>query len=220
VHVGVDVSGEGFHLVGLRRSDDALVVAVARLVPRAELPDLVALCSAADVVAIDAPDRTSSAVHADDPAYRDRYPHRRWGRCCDIASLEDRAPTVAWSTPTEVDPSSWMGAGIELWDALRAARPRPELREVYPHASFTVLNGARPPSKTTIAGLRARIGILRRCGVALPDTAGLWAHDGLDATVAALVAALPEDELRPLGDQHCPRWDGTVLWRPRLPDER
>ena len=66
------------------------------------------------------------------------------------------------------------------------------------------------PAKSTPAGLRRRVELLRAAGVA-EVTLPLWGHDGLDACAAALVAASAQPRVLTCGH------DGSSIWLPSLP---
>lgn len=83
----------------------------------------------------------------------------------------------------------------------------PAALEVYPHASFSALLGGTPPSKTSRAGLRARVVTLREAGVSWDE---YFDHDSLDALAAALTAwRFVQGRATPVGDDR----DGYI-WLP------
>ena len=102
------------------------------------------------------------------------------------AHVRGQTPAT-WVTPTERPSTGWMATGLALYEALRDARP--ELLEVYPYAGFRALAGGAPLlPKQTAEGARVRIGLLASAGVSA-EHLPMWSHDGLDALLAAVVAA-------------------------------
>jgi Protein of unknown function (DUF429) len=79
----------------------------------------------------------------------------------------------------------WMQVGFGLYAALAANGHAPI--EVFPYAGFRLLSPTKLPKKTTRAGIVERVVRLEAQGIAAPWM-GLWSHDALDATLAALVA--------------------------------
>jgi predicted nuclease with RNAse H fold len=78
-----------------------------------------------------------------------------------------------------------MATGFRVFEAFRSVGVGPV--EVYPHACFQTLRGARLPSKRSAAGIRARVDALGSRGIR-DASLEMWSHDGLDAIVAAVVA--------------------------------
>lgn len=82
---------------------------------------------------------------------------------------------------------------FRLYGVLGIGRSQANLIEIYPGAAWRILNSRQwPPKKTTICGIRVRLGLLIRYGLTFPalrpDT--LPTHDELDAAVAAYIAYL------------------------------
>jgi predicted nuclease with RNAse H fold len=143
------------------------------------------------VVAVDAPQGWKRAPRG-----------TRRSRACDHELL--RRGLSVYQVPSKVDVESgaanlpeWMGAGFELFRALRrrgfesppdgsipGALGQPAaVIEVYPYAAFATLLGQRPRAKTERLGLAARVRALRQAGVEWDD---FFDHDSLDALAAAL----------------------------------
>lgn len=202
---GVDVGGDRLHTVvldGRRRVADAFVA------DPDEVETLVERLVAAGVrrAGVDAPDAASAAAHAAESGLTPKF---RTARCGEIALGRQRGIWVSWATPTAPPFARWMDAGFAAHAALRSGGV--ETVEVYPHAAFRVLaGGGRPPSKTTPAGLRARVGLLERAGVRGEHLA-MWSHDALDAAAAALVVA--DDHAVAVTCGH----DGSAIWLPSSP---
>ena len=135
-------------------------------------------------MAIDAPAQLSTAPHRDDPELNGKF---RTGRCAEIALGREHGSWVPWVTPTAGGPTpGWMATGFAVYEALRNGPYN--VIEVYPYAGFRALAQGSPlPRKQTADGLRARIELLARAGVAAEQVA-MWSHDGLDALLGALVA--------------------------------
>ena len=198
--VGIDVGSRRLHAVALDAR--AAVVAVGTLAA-GDGDAVVAWCNGADEVAIDSPDRWSTAPHAAD---QDLPPKFRTARCAEIALGRDRGIWVPWTTPTEPVPG-WIHVGIDLFATLAEMRPV----ETFPHAVFGVLAGGRRlPPKRTLAGARSRVDLLEEAGV---SGAGLqmWSHDALDAAAAALVAL--RRARGTAGSVTCGH-DGSAIWLP------
>jgi hypothetical protein len=107
-----------------------------------------------------------------------------------------------------------MQVGFAAWARCRAHGPEP--LEVYPAGAFRVLARGSVAPKSTPAGLQARRELLAHA-VRPPPGFGMWSHDGLDATVAALTAA---DHVRggATGHGHTdPECDGAAVWLPAAP---
>jgi predicted RNase H-like nuclease len=126
-----------------------------------------------------------------------------------------------YNTPEEAGRlKTWMTAGWELYDQLRAVgyRDHPEagervLFETYPHAGYTVLINTRPYDKNSMEGRMQRQLVLYEYGVDVPDAikvmmewtrhrfltgnidvVSLYNHDALDALLAAYTAYLLDQE--------------------------
>jgi predicted nuclease with RNAse H fold len=205
--VGIDVGTNAFHAVAL---DESRTRATGRVFAADEVDALVAWAAPARVVAIDAPDRPSARAHADDRRVARKF---REGRCAEVALGLEASFWVPWVTPAAPVPGSWIDVGIRLHEALRTAT-RATVIEVFPYACFRRLAGGDPlPTKSSVAGMRARAALLRADGLDVPDVE-LWSHDSIDAAVAAVVAAQ-----RARGDAHglgCGH-DGSVIWLPASP---
>lgn len=207
--VGIDVGARRVHAVALDGAGAVRwieVVAVAGTVPGHGIAVAPArLAAGAAGVAVDAPDRWSTAPHRRD---LDLPPKFRTARCAEIGLGRDHGLWVPWTTPVEPAPGTWIAAGIGLFAALRAGGHDPA--EVYPYAAFRVLNGGRRPApKTTPAGRAQRLALLAAAGIrGVPPDAG---HDVLDAAVAAVVA-----RLRHVGGAVAATCghDGTAIWLP------
>ena len=185
--------------------DDALAI-VDAFVAEPDSPDLVVRRLAElDVarVAIDAPDACSVGAHVDDDSLGAKF---RSARCGEIALGRTRRIWVSWPTPRSEPFPAWMTTGFALFAIARAAGMVGI--EVYPHAVFRVLAGRRPPTKTSAAGIAARVALLRDAGITNAPFLPMWSHDGLDAAAAALVAADPQAE--PISCGH----DGSAIWLP------
>ncbi|HEX2192940.1 MAG TPA: DUF429 domain-containing protein, partial [Acidimicrobiales bacterium] len=173
--------------------------------PASDIAALVEWASGAAAVAVDAPDAWSTGPHHDDDRLAPKF---RSARCAEIGLARLEGIWVPWTTPVEPVSDSWIAVGVDLFTALRAAGHEP--LEVYPHATFRVLSGSRPPSKRTVEGVRARVQLLRAAGVSCPAV-GSWGHDALDAASAALVALHHRrGTARPVTCGH----DGSAIWLP------
>ena len=150
------------------------------------------------VVAIDAP----QAFNRHLPKSAGGVPKPPKSRVCDwelrrrgihLYQVPGRDEWAGWPAAQK----AWMAVGFDLFDRLRrhgferpttpgmpgslgAARA---VLEVYPHASFAALLGRMPASKTTRAGVKERIQLLRQHGI---DWDFYFDHDSLDALAAAL----------------------------------
>jgi predicted nuclease with RNAse H fold len=101
-----------------------------------------------------------------------------------------------------------MARGLELFRALTDAGV--ETIEVFPYAGYRALAGtSRLPKKTTAAGIKDRIRLLRERGIDEPHLE-MWSHDGLDALLAALIALGPR---RAVGHEG-PGCDESKIWLP------
>lgn len=179
MHVGIDVGADRLHCVAIAESG---AVAEGRIFAPPQLADLVDWLKGASYIAIDAPAMLSPALHPEDEALSLKF---RSGRCAEIALGLDHRIWVPWVTPTH-DPPMWMRVGLDLFAALQAAGHDPI--EVYPHAGFRVLAPeGKLPSKSTVAGLEARVRILEEARIT-SHAMLLWSHDSLDAAMGALIA--------------------------------
>lgn len=201
--VGIDLGQTLVWAVAAERRRSRWTVTDGRSFGSDELDAVVAWCGDA-VVAVDAPGGRSEGAHAHDERVAGKF---RRARCAEVAlRLAGFAvPFVAPGPDDEVAP--WMQVGFDLWAAFGDRQPL----EVFPYSVFATLLGTRPPNKLTGAGRRCRLDALAP-HLALPGTASLWAHDGIDAAAAALVAADHVDggAVR-LG---CDAHDGSAMWLP------
>jgi predicted nuclease with RNAse H fold len=179
--VGIDVGAERLHCVAI---DDSRRLVDAALFAPSERPDLLRWLESAQCVAIDAPSSLSSSPHADEPGLSPKF---RAARCAEIALGREWRIWVPWVTPTPAMPvPSWMRVGLRLFDAVEDAGHT--AIEVFPYAGFRALaGGSRLPSKSTIAGIKARALLLQGAGASVPSFL-VSSHDLLDAALAALVA--------------------------------
>jgi len=201
--VGMDVGARRLHAVAL---DDDGRVTDALTFGATDVRAVVAWAEGVTAIGIDAPDRWSTAPHADDASLSPKF---RTARCGEIALGTNHGIWVSWTTPVTPVPGTWISAGIDLFSALRAGGHDP--LEVYPHGAFTVLNdGVRPAPKRTAEGREARIRLLQAAGVkaAWADMGG---HDLVDATAAALVALhRAQGRATPATCGH----DSSAIWLP------
>ncbi|HVM10550.1 MAG TPA: hypothetical protein VM345_18975 [Acidimicrobiales bacterium] len=199
---GIDVGGDRLHVVVV--DDEARVVhaVVARPDDTASVVDLL-LGADAQRVAIDSPDAPSTLPHAGDV---DLSPKFRQARCGEIALGRQQRLWVSWVTPNEGPFPRWMEAGFAMFEAVRDAGI--DAIEVYPHAVYRVLAGARLPSKLGAAGIAARAQVLRAAGIDGGPHLEMWSHDGLDAAAAAYVAADLDAVAVTCGH------DGSAIWIP------
>jgi predicted nuclease with RNAse H fold len=197
------VGAAAIHCVVL---DGSRRVIDGRALPSDGSTELEVLTRGAVAIAIDAPSSLSTEPHADDAALKPKF---RVARCCEIALGREHRLWVPWVTPTAAAPvPGWMQVGLGLYQALAAAGH--SLIEVYPHAGFRALAGAPLAPKRTIAGLRERVALLRREGVAA-EGMQLWSHDAIDAALAALLAVrASEGTATPVGCGH----DRSAIWIP------
>lgn len=200
--VGVDVGARRMHAVAL--DSRGAVVGVGAF-DAVRLAELVTWAAGAAQVAVDAPDRWSTAPHGAD---QDLSPKFRTARCGEIALGREHRIWVPWVTPIEPAPG-WISAGIELFAALRAAGHDPV--EVYPHAAFRVLGGGRrPPPKQTRTGAERRVRLLEEAGVRAARLPG-GSHDAIDAAAAALVGL---HRARGTARSATCGHDGSAIWLP------
>jgi predicted nuclease with RNAse H fold len=202
--VGIDPSASAVHCVIL---DDARQVVDGCVLPPDPAVGLAAVTARATAIAIDAPAALSTAPHVDDPSVSRKF---RTARCCEIALGREYRLWVPWVTPVAgAAVPGWMQVGLQLYAQLTADGHRPI--EVYPHAGFQLLAGSRLPKKTTLGGIRQRVACLEGQGVTAPWM-GLWSHDALDATLAALLALrATEGTAFAVGCGH----DNSAIWIPQ-----
>jgi predicted nuclease with RNAse H fold len=208
--VGVDLGARAVQAVSL---DESGKLAEAKLFAADEGDGVAAWAARAKVIAIDAPDRPSSGAHARDERLAPKF---RQGRCAEAALGLEHRYWVPWVTPTEPEAGSWIELGIGLHERLRQIRSC-EVIEVFPYAAFRHLAPEPLPKKTTVAGVRTRVRLLRQAGL---DHEGLeaWSHDFVDAALAALIALQRSrgEAVRVTcpGDSPCEH-DGSAIWLPR-----
>jgi hypothetical protein len=178
--VGIDVGTSAMHCVVL---DGSRRVIDGQALPSDAATELEAVTHDATAIAIDAPSSLSTAPHADDEGLAPKF---RLARCCEIALGREHGLWVPWVTPIAgAAVPGWMQVGFGLYQAFAAVGHSPI--EAYPHAGFRVLAGGALAPKRTIAGVRARAGLLERGGVGV-EGLRLWSHDALDAALAAVLA--------------------------------
>ena len=200
---GIDVGSRRLHAVAL---DARAAVAGADTFPADDLRPLVAWTKRADAVAVDSPDRWSTAPHRGDEELAPKF---RTARCAEIALARDCGIWVPWTTPTK-PVVGWIQVGIDVFAALGELQPV----ETFPHAVFGVLAaGRRLAPKQTLAGARARIELLEQAGLSAPSLE-MWSHDALDAAAAALVAL--HRALGTAAEVTCGH-DGSAIWLPGSP---
>jgi predicted nuclease with RNAse H fold len=202
--VGIDPGASAIHCVVM---DEARRIVEGRVLPAdspTQLPDIVA---GATAIAIDAPAALSIAPHADDPAVSRKF---STARCCEIALGRQYRLWVPWVTPVAgAAVPGWMQVGFQVYAELAASGHTPI--EVYPHAGFQLLASSRLPKKTTLGGIQERVARLEAHGITAPWM-GLWSHDALDATLAALLALrATENTAVAVGCGH----DNSAIWIPR-----
>ncbi|NDJ52418.1 MAG: DUF429 domain-containing protein [Chloroflexi bacterium] len=209
VAIGVDVTG-GKRPMTIAVLDQQLQVVTLKNLPLDDLIAEVLRYELADC-AIDAPSRPNPGLLTDGERRRQwalapastRYSTYR------ICEYELRRRGIGiYNTP--LDPAKikgWMQRGWDLYRALHQGGfvPYPSegsmwTVEVFPHACFTTLLGAKPLHKATKGGLEQRQTLLRALGMTIAAVDSLEAvltHDELDALVAAytayLLRARPED---------------------------
>lgn len=157
-------------------------------------------------VGIDGPAGPSAGAHVDDASLSRKF---RPARGCEIELGRRRGLWVPWVTPLEGhEMAPWMGVAVGLHR--RVADHGLVPLETYPYAVFVALTGARPPRKTTPAGLAARAAALRSAGLLAPHLE-LWSHDALDAAACAVVARAHRlGSAAAISDDR----DGTCIWLP------
>ena len=202
--LGVDVGADRLHVVGLGRDMRVCVTEVFDPLDLAPLRALFASLATGTPIAIDGPAGPSAAPFAEDPTVSRKF---RSARGCEVELGRQRGIWVSFATgPAPL--VGWMAVAANV-HALAAACGHEPL-EVYPHAVFRILVGARPPKKTSAAGIAARVDALAAAGVTEP-TLALWSHDAVDAAAAAVVALHhAQGTAVPIT---CPA-DATTIWLP------
>jgi predicted nuclease with RNAse H fold len=211
--VGIDVGTNAFHAVAIDEDHSSVA---GRVFAADELDAVVEWVAPARVIAIDAPDRASTGAHLTDHRVADKF---REGRCAEVALGLEAKYWVPWVTPVSPVPGSWIDVGIGLHERLRTESDA-DVIEVFPYACFRRLaRGDQLPTKSSVAGMRARVALLDAAGVDDPHL-DLWSHDSIDAAVAALVAALrAKGEAVGVGcaqEARCGH-DGSTIWLPPTP---
>lgn len=204
--VGIDVGQDRLHSVAM---DERRRVTGVWLGSAAEIDALVTSISGATLVAVDAPDRLSTAPHRSDTSLSPKF---RTGRCAEIALGRDYGIWVPWVSPSSMPLDGWIRVGLDVFARLDSAGVR--AIEVYPQACYRLLAGARLPKKQSTAGVRTRLELLSAAGVSAPHLS-MWSHDGLDALVAALTAHQAQTgRATAVTCGH----DGSAIWVPEAPD--
>lgn len=178
---GLDVSTRALHAVGV--GDDGRVVADVVVEP-SQMDRLAHLVGDGAVVGIDAPSGWSEGLHVGDHALPPKF---RTARCGEIALRARYGYAVPWPTPAGPgERTGWMEVGIALHRRLAAVL---RTEEVFPHAAFLHLAGARTlPRKSSAAGARRRAELLAdRLAVGVDELAR-WSVDARDAAAAAVTA--------------------------------
>lgn len=208
--VGIDLGASTIHVVVVTgTARDRATVADARTFDASDLSSVVTLADGAAEIAIDAPAELSTAPHRHDQTISNKF---RTARCGEIALGQDAKIWVPWVTPWEpAKVPGWIQVGFDLWQALREAGHEP--LEVYPAGVFTMLAGKRVPSKSTRAGLQARIALLNT-HLELPDTIEMWSHDGIDALAAAVTARQKRQGTAVRIAHAATGCDGSAIWLP------
>lgn len=204
VYAGIDLGQRRIHGVMLDaefRLVEALVIDVA------DMGDVERILRGCDVTAVDAPERLSSQPHAGDVGLASKF---RVARCAEITLGVRRGIWVPWVTPAvEEAAPEWMRVGFRVFERARDACPR--VLEVFPYAGFRVLAGTSIAPKSTPQGLAARARLLEGAGVRIEGLQA-WAHDSLDACLAALVARqVAEGVAEVVTCGH----DGSAIWLPQ-----
>jgi hypothetical protein len=202
--VGIDPGASAIHCVVM---DEARRIVEGRVLPAdspTQLPDIVA---GATAIAIDVPAALSTAPHADDPAVSRKF---STARCCEIALGRQYRLWVPWVTPGSRCGRTRLDAGgVPGVRGTCRQRPHPD-RGLSP-AGFQLLASSRLPKKTTLGGIQERVARLEAQGITAPWM-GLWSHDALDATLAALLALrATENTAVAVGCGH----DNSAIWIPR-----
>jgi predicted nuclease with RNAse H fold len=202
--VGIDPGASAIHCVAL---DGERRIVDGRVLGSDAIAELVEIAAGASAIAIDAPAALSTAPHAEDPAVSRKF---QLGRCCEIALGRQHRLWVPWVTPVAgATVPGWMQVGFRLYGELAANDHTPI--EVYPYAGFRLLASGGLPKKTTLAGVQERVARLQAQRVTAPWIQ-LWSHDGLDATLAALLALrATEGTAVAVGCGH----DRSAIWIPR-----
>jgi predicted nuclease with RNAse H fold len=202
--VGIDPGASAIHCVVL---DDTRRIVDGRVLTIDATEELATITSGATAIAIDAPAALSSAPHVQDPSVVGKF---RTARCCEIALGREYRLWVPWVTPVAgAAMAGWMQVGLGLYVELAANGHTP--MEVFPHAGFRLLSPTKLAKKTTRAGIQERVARLDAQGITAPWM-GLWSHDALDATLAALVALRAiEGTAVAVGCGH----DDSAIWIPR-----
>ena len=202
--VGIDVSARTLYCAAIDPSGTLLDRALLTADDADSLRDW---CAGAAVVAIDAPERPTTAPHTDDPNLAPKF---RAARCAEIELGRRCGIWVSWVAPGEPPFPAWMESGFRAFEALRGG---PELLEVYPHAGFReVAGGRRLANKRSPTGRRERIELLARAGVTGDGIAEL-SHDLIDALIAALTA---RDGAGGRARRVTCGHDGSAIWLPAL----
>jgi Protein of unknown function (DUF429) len=211
--IGIDLGASTIHVIVLSGPTNGRgVVAAAGTFDATDIESVVALAHGATEIAIDAPAELSTAPHRDDAAISNKF---RTARCGEIALGQRAKIWVPWVTPH--DPTAvagWMAVGFALWQALREVGHEP--LEVYPAGVFRTLAGERVPSKSTRAGLRARIALLEP-HVDPPPAIEMWSHDGIDALGAAVTARQKRQGTAVRIAHTDAGCDGSAVWLPGPP---
>lgn len=197
---GIDVGARHLHCVAIARAG-----AVSEVLVAGSPAEAVAWAAGAAQVAVDAPDRLSTAPHAADATLSPKF---REARCAEIALGREAGIWVPWTTPARPPVPPWMESGFAVFAGLRAEGAEP--LEVYPAGAFWLRSNRRwPPSKSSAAGRLARVALLRELGVTGPIEG--WSHHALDALMAAAVAReRAADRAVAAGCGH----DGSAIWMP------
>jgi predicted nuclease with RNAse H fold len=207
---GIDVGQRSLHVVLLGTRGEL----VGQLHFAATEPDrVVESLVATTAIAIDSPDRLSTAPHAAESGLA-LPPKFRMGRCAEIGLLKLHRYQVPWVTPvSDEPPPPWMRVGIDLFARLREAGMDPI--EVFPDAAFRRLAGQLKalPKKGTPAGSAERARLLALAGVSAPGIE-MWGNDWIDAALAAQLARMSVS-----GDAIAATCghDGSAIWIPAQP---
>jgi predicted nuclease with RNAse H fold len=179
IFAGIDIGAVSLHCAAL---DEHGRLVCSGLFAASNVGDLLPWLEGAQAVAVDAPAQLSTAPHDDDQSLSLKF---RPARCAEIALARDFGYWVPWVTPRE-NPSPWMATGLRVHDQLQALRI--PVLEMFPYAGFRELaDGAKLPKKQTVAGVEARVALLRHAGVQV-EHLQMWSHDSIDAVLGALVA--------------------------------
>ncbi|HXH81840.1 MAG TPA: DUF429 domain-containing protein [Candidatus Tectomicrobia bacterium] len=206
---GVDVSASAAHLAVLD-ADGRLVA--AGVYPTDDVESLVSDLADCEVVAIDSPDRWSGGPLPEHAWASQKF---RSARCAELELGRRYGFWVPWVTPLPprtVDDKArygWMSAGIALFHRLGVDRAI----EVYPNSIYRRLAGSTLSKKSTAAGAKERIELLR-AWITPPRHIEMWSHDALDSLAAALVAL---QRLHGLAERVSCDHDGSAMWLPRTP---